>query len=191
MRLIRVLFMVALVGIFAVVARADATAPIDPIAHFESPDPACGPPYCTDLTYTGPDEPGPGFLDLFFTSVPATGVAANPPAFSCDFVEGGTPYTCSTEENLAGTLFFGFILLVPEPVDTGQTFSLTVTGNPITLSLPGNVCAQDSEGNCTGATTVTVDPTPEPGTALLFMSGLGLLFLAGVAKRRFGANSVA
>jgi len=96
---------------------------------------------------------------------------------------------CVTDDN--GTTFFGFTLFLPGAT-MGQTFSLTVTGDPITLSLPPmNVCVGNSIANCSDATEVTVDPTPEPSTALLFLSGIALLSMAGFAKKRFAADSVA
>jgi PEP-CTERM motif len=188
MRLVRLLCVVVLVGFCAVVARADATTPVDPIAHFESPDPACVAPYCTEVTYLGSTTSST--VVLFFSSVPPypTGVPANPPAFSCDFIDDGSPMPCSAEE--VGNTFFGFDLTLLPGATYGQTFSLTVDGGPITLTLPSDTCEGGST-DCTPGGNVTVDPVPEPSTALLFMSGLALLFLAGVAKRYFGARSVA
>jgi len=186
MRLARVMFMVVLVGVFAVAARADATAPIDPVAHFESPDPACAPPYCVDLTYIGPDSPFFA-VALTFESVPPppTGVAETPGEFSCDFLVSGVPAPCTVDQNNpTDTLFYGFTITVPAPVLDGETFSLTVAGAPLTLTLPDTLCTGDTIACPNGVGgNVTVDPVPEPSTALLFMSGLGLLFLAGVGKR--------
>jgi hypothetical protein len=191
MRAARVLFVVALVGMFAVAARAQVSNSDFPDPHpkFVSPDPACDPPYCTDLTYTGPTTSSP--VQLFFSSVPPfpTGVPENPPAFGCTFIDDSVSEPCVTDDN--GTTFFGFTLFLPGATN-GQTFSLTVTGDPITLALPPiDVCVGDSIANCSDASQVTVDPTPEPTTALLFLSGIVLLSLAGFAKKRFAADSVA
>jgi len=194
MRLARVVFMVALLGLFAVAVRADDTSAPDPIAHFESPDPACTPPFCATVTYTGGTTSST--VTLFFASVPPfpTGVPANPPAFSCTFIDDLVSMPCSADEGnvppgVGDNTFFGFTLTLLPGATFGQTFTLTVDGGPITLSLPGDVCAGDST-DCTSGGNVTVDPTPEPSTALLFLSGLALLSLAGVGKRYFGANSI-
>jgi hypothetical protein len=189
MRLARVLFMVALVGVFAVAARADGTAPVDPLAHFDSPDPDCTAPYCTEVTYLGSTTSS--MVELFFSSVPPLsmgGVPANPPAFSCTFMDDGTTDPCVTDE--IGNTFFGFDLFLPLGATNGQTFSITVVGAPLTLTLPSTVCEGNST-DCSGGGNITVDPAPEPGTALLFMSGFVLLFLAGVARKRFATDSVA
>jgi hypothetical protein len=130
-------------------------------------------------------------VQLFFSSVPAfpTGVPENPPAFGCTFIDDGSPEPCITDDN--GTSFFGFTLFLPGATN-GQTFSLTVMGDPITLALPpGQVCVGDSIPDCSDASTVTVDPTPEPTTALLFMSGIVLLSLVVFTKKRLAADSVA
>jgi hypothetical protein len=187
MRFARILSLVALVGFWAVAARADTSVPVDPIAHFESPDPPCTAPYCTEATYIGPTTSST--VTLFFASVPPfpTGVPANPPVFGCDFIDGGSPMPCSPDE--IGNTFFGFVLTLLPGATNGQTFSLTVSGGPITLTLPSNVCAGDST-DCTGGGNVTVDPVPEPGTGLLLLSGVAMLFLAGVARKRFGPSSV-
>jgi hypothetical protein len=136
-------------------------------------------------------------VTLFFASVPPfpTGVPANPPAFSCTFLDYGVPQTCSADEGnvppgAGDNAFFGFTLTLLPGATNGQTFTLTVDGGPITLTLPGDICEGDST-DCTPGGNVTVDPTPEPSTALLFLSGLALLSLVGVGKRYFGANSVA
>jgi hypothetical protein len=62
------------------------------------------------------------------------------------------------------------------------------SNEPIVLSLTGTGLGCDpSSPNCKDDGT-EVSFTPEPGSALLYMSGLVLL--VGFAKKRFGTNSL-
>jgi hypothetical protein len=59
---------------------------------------------------------------------------------------------------------------------------------PITLSLAGTGLGCDPTNPDCHDDGTEVSFTPEPGSALLYMSGLVLL--VGFAKKRFGANSL-
>jgi hypothetical protein len=183
----------ALVGFCALVARADDTAS-DPVITMHEPDPAACPTgaYCINLTYEGPTTL---FGDILFATVPASGLPATivppPPTYSCDtnaplavfiaqYSDVSAPPPPITGD-FVGCLYLGLLT-------TGETFTLSADGGPIVLSNPNTedwVCqdaAQCSDGD--------LDLTPEPGTGVLFASGLLLLSLAGFARKRFGATVV-
>jgi len=193
MRLARVLFMVGFVGLCAIAARADVT---DPIINLHDPDPAACPmgDYCVNLDFTN-SNPFPIFLAELFPVVPASGVPdqllPSPPGpqYSCDgsggfFLffpdldnfQGGPPPTSAT---FLGCVFLG---VLPPGL---STFTISANG-PVSLDLGAGFSCQ-ADQSCVGD---EVELAPEPGTGLLFMTGLLLLSLAGLARKRFGANLV-
>jgi hypothetical protein len=170
----RVLVLVALIGFFAVVTRADATSTVpinDPTFHFNDPTCVSGPD-CLVLTYTGPT----GFVPIltFLTPTPdLIPVPLTPPP---------TTYSCSSNVFLlCEVLDNGFFC--PTKYFCGVSYQLgfLTAGETVTLSsnepLPAFVLPADLV-------------TPEPTTALLFVTGLLLLFLVGFARKRLGANLV-
>jgi hypothetical protein len=183
MRLARMAFLVAFVGFCGVAARADDTSgPVaDPLLHVATPDPTCDPGNCVDLMYTGT----PGVSQTFF-------FAAVPPvffqSFSCEVTDTQVPPptelpTCQAIFPVIA--FFGIELIVPDPT-LDETFSFTASGGPIDLSPP-----PPGSDLVVTAGSLNLDPTPEPSTALLFITGLLLLCLAGFARKRFRAGIVA
>ena len=164
-----------------------AQTPVDPFAGdshviLNGPDP-CGmvEKYCVDLTYTGT---GTGFFFL----APPTPLPGPPPEtcaadnFRCKAIDGPCLPLSLKEGCFYGFLFYDFM------GDWGQVpgdadFSL-YTNSPITLSLAGTSLVCTGVG-CDGP---DVTFTPEPGTALLYMTGLALL--VGFGRKRFRANCV-
>ena len=179
MKLARVFFFLAILGSSAVAAYAQTSIPPnDPRVVFNTPDPACPTGlYCVDLTYTGPTENAL----IFGVPGPSGSFLPVPPAYSCvsnAFAE------CQADENEAGTEFFAYSLF-DGSVTSGETFSLTSTG-PIQLTLPaGFTCNPGSPCSMVNGVLVA-DLTPEPGTAILFMSGL--IFVVGLTSKRLVAN---
>ena len=192
MRLGRVFFFVILFGSSAFAAYAQT--PVDPKVLFSTPDPSCTPPYCVDLEYVG-SSGGTGTFFFEVASYP-TGIP-EPPAYSCGVIDTQVPPpatlpSCKVnqlpEPPLTPTDFFGITLTVPD-ITNGQTFSITVDGGPVNLILPTGVNASgplDCTSGCGEGGGISLDPTPEPGTALLFVSGL--IGVVGFARKRFGTN---
>lgn len=190
MKLGRVLFLVALIGICADVARASATSPTsvipDPRVIFNTPDPACAPGYyCVDLTYTGPTG---SFPDLIFSVSNPPGQLPNPSSYLCT---SNVFADCENLTNAPPTELYGFLLYGGDPTIThGQTFSLSSSG-PIDLTLPTDdgmqIFSCGAGSDCKNGVADLV--SPEPGTAVLFMSGL--ISLLGFARKRIGAAFLA
>jgi len=171
MRLGRLFCCLVLIGISAVAAYAQT--PInpsslggDPTIVFKKDPPGCTPPTCYNLDYTAA-----GTI-VFFNVIPNQPV---PPEYNCIATGGlvcSVDVTVGPPEELIAVAIFG---------TADQTFSLTITGGPINLVIPtsGITCLDDE---CAAGEPIPLDPTPEPGTALLYMTGLVLLGF-GVSKR--------
>jgi len=175
MRLGRVFCSLVLLGISAVAAYAQT--PInpsslgnDPTIVFKPDPPGCTPPTCYNLEYTAaPDI-------VFFNVDPPLPV---PPDYTC-IATGGL--VCNVDISGSPEEFLTVGLYGLED----QTFTLSIMGGPVTLVIPptGITCLDD---DCTPGESIALDPTPEPGTAFLYMTGLVLLG-CGVRKR-WKANS--
>jgi hypothetical protein len=186
MRLARVLFMVALVGFCAVVARADST---DPVINMHDPDPAACPTgaYCVNLSYDNTSM-FPVFVNILFPDNPPSGVPDQSPfpLYSCDSTGGAFIFFADTVPFPAlspPATFLGCDLLGFLPPGI-STFTLSADGAPVVLGLPAGFTCQTASQCPDGE----IDLTPEPGTGILFMSGLLLVGLAGFARKSFGAN---
>lgn len=193
MRLGRVLCFLMLFGSSAVAAYAQtpispsSLTGADPTISVRSPDPACTD--CIDLTFTGTPPPAPSMTTFFFavSGYPPTGIII-PPDYSCAVDSTSTnPIACNVVTMLIGgnPEFVGVDLIVYNLTNL-ESFSFSATGGPVTLMVPG-----DSGLTCNADTPcpdgmMMIGPTPEPGTALLFMTGL--VFLVGFARKRFGGN---
>jgi len=171
-----------LFGISAIAAYAQTSIPSssvipDPHVVFNSPDPPCtGTCYSVDLTYTGAPENGVIFS---VPGPPGSFLVANPPAFTCD----SNVFACAPDE--IGNEFFAFSFF-DGTLTSGETFTLS-SDEPLDLSLPpGFTCNQPNACSTVDGMPV-VNLTPEPGTAVLFLSGL--ISVVGFAKKRFGANA--
>ena len=177
---------VILFGASAIVAHAQTA--VDPFAGdshiiLNGPDPCSSipdEPYCVPLTYSGTG------ATYFTLSVP-TPIPEPPPDtcaadnFSC------IPLTASCPSMSDTTCFFGFTFFDfmgdNGTVTNGDMFSL-YANVPITLSLTGTGLTCSGTG-CVGP---DVTFTPEPGTALLYVSGLALL--VGFGRKRFRTNCI-
>jgi hypothetical protein len=198
MRLGRVFCFLILFGLSAIAAYAQtpvapSTVIPDPKVLFSTPDPPCPTgEYCVDLIYNGTTPLTVDFMELEVATPP--GELPNPLSYSC----GGNVFAaCSIVDNSptpppTPTELFGFFFYTPEgdtaPIfSPGETFSVTSTA-PITLLLPDvPFVTCDPPSSCplvNGAP--QIDLSPEPGTALLFMSGL--ISVIGFARKRFGAR---
>jgi len=183
MKLARVLGFLIILGSSVIPAYATET-PIGPSSVLSDPtisirDPNCGSdPYCVDLTYTGAT--GTELL-AFLVPAPPGFLPANPPPYNCvTNILGATVATLEeTPSEFNGCLFDG-------PLTNGEDVTISADG-PVVLTIPevaGNpvfTCTDTSQ--CPGG---DIDLTPEPRTALLYMTGL--VFLVGFARKRFGAN---
>jgi hypothetical protein len=207
MKLWRVLLMIALSGAFAFSSLADSTDPsstdtsgsvADPVPHIASPD-GCNPPYVVCFEYTGTST----VYSLFIPASPDP--TPEPPLIPyCTYTDDGFPGLCLVDTKINdGTLEFEGItitspcILIPNPpyidcfpITTDTTFDLSVAGTgPITFGAGDdtNLCVLVN-GVCNpDMTTMTADPVPEPGTGLLFVTGLLLVSLARFARKRFAA----
>lgn len=189
MKLARVFCFLIILASSAIAAYAQT--PIDPSSVINdphvvlnSPDPACPlGDYCVDLTYST-THTGPVFVPVLTFLVPdPPGELPVPPAYSCSsnvFLLCLTDY--SGFQGFKPTEFNGFTLLFGI-LYNGQTFILESTG-PIQLELPSGFACNPASLCPDGVVTFS----PEPGTALLFMTGLLLLSLVGFARKRFAAN---
>src|SRR5271155_4758508 len=110
MRIVRILSLVALVGIWAVAARADVS---DPAVFLHETGADCPVAYCVDLTYSGPTEFVIGYL---FPTVPSTGIP--------DAEIFPTPdFTCGTDDSYTIQTIFGPVVIADlfTPVYTDRT----------------------------------------------------------------------
>jgi hypothetical protein len=175
--------------ISAVATKAQTAAP-DP-GIFLNTDPPCpSGVYCATLTYNGPTIT----INNFFSSVPPptpfTLSVADPPGYY-DALPPYPVYTCGSnifmQSAPTGTLY------PPPPTFTGCNFwdgtitndeklSLYVEGGQVSIAIP-------SDFSCTGSCSDGVaylGPTPEPGTALLYLTGI--LCLVGFGRSRLKAQ---
>lgn len=188
-KLAQIVCFLIIFGSLAAVAHAQDT---DALIRID--DPTCTPgPGCVVLEYTGPTETIP-----VFTLDPLTFLVSNPPGSYPDPAPPNN-YNCGSDffaVSLAIALppfdpdeFFG-CLFTGGTITNGDLYSISISGAdiPINLSLGNDFeCAPSDPLSCSGDM-FTVDPTPEPSTALLYMSGLLLIFLVGFAKKRMGAS---
>lgn len=180
MRLAWALGVLATLGGFVIPAHASVTG-IDPSSIINDPtieldDPSCpSGAFCVDLTYTGPS--------TFFFLPPLIFSVRNPPG------EFPVPpvYTCESNifaVNLALPLFskseFTGCLFDLGELTHNEPLTISSLGGPVELTLPNNFsCPSCSDG--------TINLSPEPGTAILYVSGL--LCLVGIIRKRFRADS--
>jgi hypothetical protein len=213
MRFVKVLSLIALVGFFTVIARAD-TAPADPIIALHYPDPcSVTDVYCANLDYTGLGNECVGFgaqIYAFFNGIPCATDTGGPLVFptvpASGLADPGLSlYTCEPASTSSPPFWGAFAesgdVNYPFSFDTvafsgkffgcafdgilfpGETFSVGSSG-PITLDLP--------PGGPVGCTSGCgpdgqIDLFPEPSTWVLFVTGLLLLCVAGFARKRFGS----
>jgi len=173
-----------LFGISAIAAKAQT--PVDPHETLNKPDPACpSGDFCADLVWEGGTEHVPSLT--FLVPNPPGELAENPPIYSCST----NVFTmCKANDNssvippVIGTEIFSFQFYGGNPLLTdGDTF-IYFTDQPIgELILPAGLCPI-SDPECSLGTMITL--SPEPGTSLLYMTGL--VFLVAFTTKRFGAN---
>lgn len=171
-------------------ASAMAVHAQDTDALIRIDDPTCTPgPGCVVLEYTGT----PGtilFLPLLVSNPPGYYPDPAPPSnYNCGSNIFAISFALALPP-LDPTQFYGCGFLFGT-LENNTPYSLSITGAniPINFSLD-NVftCYDDPSSICSGDT-ATVDPTPEPSTALLYSSGLLLIFVVGfVGKRRLEAS---
>jgi hypothetical protein len=174
MKIARLLSVLVVLGTSAIAARAqtDALIRID--------DPLCTVgPNCVVLEYTGPTVTLPNAgppADLFFV-LPVTnppGVVPDPTPPSNINCGGDVFSTAIPITNAGATEFFGCLF-------TGATSNIPFTvSNTLWKCAPGDSCSQAD---------ITISFSPEPSTSVLFMTGLLLFLLSGLARKRFGAAS--
>lgn len=185
-----------ILGSWAIAAHAQTT---DALVRID--DPTCTPgPGCIVLTYTGPTE-----TIGAYPSAPLFLAVANPPGYYLDPAPPNN-YNCGSDvftislpdvvpttppppQTFLGCYFYG------GTINNGDTYSISVTGSdiPILISLDNDgtqvwECAAEDASSCSGDV-ATVDPTPEPSTSLLYMSGFLLFLLVGFFRKRFRATS--
>jgi hypothetical protein len=196
-KLARALCFLVILGSSAVAAYAqtpiDASglAGADPTISVRSPDPACTD--CVDLTWNGTAPPTGSETDFFFyvPGYPPTGIII-PPDYSCEVDPSSTnPIACNAlTKFISGNPEFVGVELIVYSLTDGESFSFGATGGRVTLVVPadsGLTCNADTPCNPDGS--FMIGPTPEPGTALLFMTGL--IPLVGFCWRRFRSNPIA
>jgi hypothetical protein len=189
MKIARLLSVLVVLGTSAIAARAqtDALIRID--------DPLCTVgPNCVVLEYTGPTVTLPNAgppADLFFvlpvTNPPGVVPDPTPPSnINCggDVFSTAIPITNAGATEFFGCLFTGGTLTNDELYsfsDVGATSNIPFTvSNTLWKCAPGDSCSQAD---------ITISFSPEPSTSVLFMTGLLLFLLSGLARKRFGAAS--
>jgi hypothetical protein len=214
MKLARLFCFSMIFGSLAIAAHAQTPISIsDPGPRSVTPD-GCAPGTCINFTY----EAGPntstsecGTIDVL--GVPVGGCAFFIGVESPILITPGTNYGCQVSGSAAAagapanpiteipifcspditdpnhnSYFNGVWLYVPGAF-SGETFGESVFGNiPFTFEPISTWGCQEGETCFNPDGTWTVDPTPEPTTALLFMTGLLLFSLGGFVRRRLGAN---
>jgi hypothetical protein len=181
MKLARVFCLLVIVGASAIAAFAQTPVdPTDPHVVFNSPDQVCPVgSFCVDLTYNGPQENAL----IFGVPGPAGSFDPIPPAYTCESnVFADCVADTNQGDNQPATEFFAFSLF-DGSVSSGETFSLTSTGGPIQLTLPSGFTCNPGSTCSTINGVLVADLTPEPATAILFVSGL--ILVLGIASRRF------
>jgi hypothetical protein len=205
-----VCFLIAFGGL-AIAARAQT--PIDPSSvpdagmRLSTPD-ACDPPYEICFEYTGTTLPAMGMgsvLNVSFEASPdPTIFDPSTTSYMCS-VSGSSaeaaiaqgmpglgspiPISCDVVDPVFdGVGYFEELGLYIPGAFQGETVGMTVTGGSVSLT---DLSSDLPCTSCGGSPTFTVDPVPEPGTSLLYVSGLLLFSLVAFARKRFGANSVA
>ncbi len=181
-RLARVVSLSIILG-SSVIPTYAAETPIDSSSVLSDPtisfrDPDCGgDPFCVDLTYTGVT--GNPILLAFLVPAPPGFLPANPPPYNCvTNIVGATMLTVEdTPTQFNGCFFSG-------PLTNGEDVTISADA-PVVLTLPSVLTCTDTS-QCPGGD--TIDLTPEPRTALLYLTGL--VFLVGFVKKRFEANSL-
>jgi hypothetical protein len=206
----------ALVFCFLIILGSSATAvyaqtPIDPGSiipdakvHNATPD-GCNPPFEICFQYTGPTlhkEGNGSVLHLFFKASPDP-TEFNPltTSFQCDVtgtsaqaaaaaglkgVGSNDPMTCKMvlRDPPGKDDFLGMKLNVPGAFHD-ETFGESVSGGVVSFGSTGGLTCISG---CNPDGSWTVDPTPEPSSSVLFMTGLLLFSLGGFARKRLGAN---
>jgi hypothetical protein len=208
MKLTRLFFFLMILGGLAIAARAQTPLPApssggaaDP--RIVVPDACPADAFCANLT-AGPlgisiPECGNTIVggdlllaaglcqDLFFEV--ATGPISVPPVWTCssDYT-AGTPPVGFLQSAPNGTIFpptFSGCAFADGGIPAGTTISIAVEGVGgvpppyVTFVIPAGF--EDAGSDIT--------LSPEPGTSLLFMSGLLLISLGGIARKRFGTTS--
>ncbi len=182
MKSLRWFGLLLILGMSAVAANAQTgIAPGDPVLAIDDPD-CDGLPFCVDLTYQGTT--GDQLLAFLVPAPP--GYLPVPPSYTCTTnIPNATVMTLTTGQpayEFNGCNFYGYLT---------QNDVYTVSSDaPITLTIPadnmGNplfTCTDDS-AQCPGGDEINL--SPEPGTALLYFTGL--VFLVGFVKRRLTSN---
>jgi len=197
MRLARLFCFLMIFGISAIAAHAQTpvdpgSVVNDPKANFSIP-PDCTYPYCLSFTYSGSP-----VLPFTFTTFNLLSPVVSGETISCGVTnsEALTPIACLAFQIDNGTMWD--IQLIVFNLDAylnpdGDAFSagLTAAGGTITItSVTGPAGAEDLPCTNCGTGPMTVDPVPEPATGFLFGSGLLLVSIAGIARRRFRAISL-
>jgi hypothetical protein len=175
-----VLGLFIILGGSATQVYADAT-PMDASSAIGDPriivqDPSCPVgAYCVDLTYTGPS--------MFFLFDPLVFSVPNPPG------EYPVPpiYTCESNVflvNLALPIFshseFTGCLFDLGYLTQNEPLTISSLGGSVELTLPPNF-------SCPSCSDDIIDLSPEPGTAILYLTGL--IFLIAFCRKYFGVNS--
>ncbi len=188
-------------GCSAIAAHAQTSA--DALVRID--DPTCTPgPGCIVLTYTGPTTTVADFPSY----PPFSLLVANPPSYYLD-PPPPSDYNCGSDVFTTSSPIVYSATPPPTPppayffgcnfwggtITSGETYSISIAGSdiPILISLDNDgtpvwECAATDASSCSGDM-ATVDPTPEPSTSLLYMSGLLLFLLVGFFRKRFRAAS--
>ena len=191
MKLARVFCFLLILGSSAIAAHAQTNT--DAIIHID--DPSCTPgSNCVVLEYTGPtvDIPNLGPPPQLTFLLPVT----NPPGFVPDPPSpsnincGSDVFSSSTAiTNNGATEFFG-CSFAGGTLTNDTLYSISDDGatSQVPLTVDGSIwqCAPDT--SCT-QDDISISFAPEPGTSLLFMTGILVFSLGGFARKRFGATS--
>jgi hypothetical protein len=201
MKLTRLFFFLMILGSLAIAAHAQTPLPAptsggagDPRIVF--PDACPADAFCADLT-TGDTAitiakcPGGdielalgGCSDLFFGV--ATGPISVPPFWTCASDDtGGVGFLQSAPNGTFPPLKFTGCAFADGSIPANTTISVAVEGlggappPVVTFVIPAGFVDAGSD----------ITFSPEPGTSLLFVSGLLLISLGGIARKRFGTTS--
>lgn len=204
MKLARVFCFLVILGSSAVAVHAqtpiDPSSIIDPGPRTATPDPCSDSSYCDNFTYNASlTNSSTSKCDIlgctFFFAVPSPILIVPGTKYGCEVsgsaqlagapawdLLGYLPISCTVKiTDPHGNDYFDGVYLIVPGAFPGETFSVSEFGSPLAYDFPSS---WTGPGGCNPCEDIKIDPTPEPRTAVLYMTGL--IFLVSIARKRLG-----